>query len=166
MREKELKLFIIEFSRGSQIDRSFGKNISKETKKKFREALFNGIMLLMGKADDGSLKNADIFNTIKKIKNLDKDISFGQAQKVVNVVMKQYCFITDKENRILKELDCPLDSTTMKGCKITNNNMKNVSENDYIEYQKRFEKEHDGIRILRDNRYDDLRIDKFTKIED
>ena len=161
MREKELKLFVIEFNKGSQIDRAF-RNITKEKKKAFRQALLRETIYLFSKVDEGSLKNEDIFNSIKKVKDIDKNISFGQAQKVINVAVKQYCFITKQKENILQELDCPLDSITMKGYGIKNRKMCNVSETDYVEYQKHF-KEERGLKVLKDNEYDDNRINNFTK---
>jgi len=61
----------------------------------------------------------------------------------------------------LYELDCPLDSTTMKPYNIYNDNMLNVNEKDYLEYQRIFEKENNGIRILKDKEYDKMRINNF-----
>jgi hypothetical protein len=123
-------------------------------------------MYLFSKIDDGSLKNEEIFNSIKKVKDIDKNISFGQAQKVINVAVKQYCFITKQKENILQELDCPLDSITMKGYKdIKNRKMCNVSEEDYVNYQKHF-KEEFGLKVLKDGKYDDNRIAEFTKIEE
>jgi len=163
MREMEIKLLIIEYNKASQLDRSFSKTkLTDEKKKVFRKKLLENCIFLMKKIDDGTLTNNIIRQKIKELKNIDENISFGQAQKVINVCLKQYCFITMKEN-ILKELDCPLDSTTMKSYKIRNNNMLNVTENDYLEYQKKFENEFHGIRILKDQEYDRLRIRNFSK---
>ncbi|MCL1947722.1 MAG: hypothetical protein FWF51_11350 [Chitinivibrionia bacterium] len=162
MWEKELKLFVIEFNKGAQIDRSFREGITNEKKKAFREALLRETIHLFGKVDDGSLKNENIFNSIKKVKDIDKNISFGQAQKVINVAVKQYCFITKQKENILQELDCPLDSITMKGCGIKNRKMCDVSEEDYVNYQKYF-KEKCGLKILKDVEYDDNRISEFMK---
>jgi len=161
MREMEIKLLIIEYNKASQLDRSFSKTeLTDEKKKLFRKKLLENCIFLMKKIDDETLTNDMIRQKIKELKNVDENISFGQAQKVINVCLKQYCFITMKEN-ILKELDCPLDSTTMKSYQIYNNNMLNVNENDYIKYQKLFEKEFHGIRILKDREYDRLRIRNF-----
>jgi hypothetical protein len=165
MQDKELKLFVIEFNKGAQIDRSFRKDITKEKKKAFREALLRETISLFSKIDDGSLKNEDIFNSIKKVKDIDKNISFGQAQKVINVAVKQYCFITKQKENILQELDCPLDSITMKGCGIKNKTMCNVSEEDYVNYQKHF-KEERGLKVLKDGKYDDNRINNFINREE
>jgi len=161
MREMELKLLIIEYNKASQLDRSFSKtNITDEKKKLFRKCLLETCIFLMNKIDDNTLTNSIIREKIKELKNIDNNISFGQAQKVVNVCLKQYCFIT-KNEKILFELDCPLDSTTMKPYNIYNDNMINVNEKDYLEYQKIFEKENNGLRILKDKEYDIMRINNF-----
>ena len=161
MREMELKLMIIEYNKASQLDRSFSKtNLTDEKKKLFRKCLLETCIFLMNKIDDNTLTNSFIREKIKELKNIDTNISFGQAQKVINVCLKQYCFIT-KNEKILYELDCPLDSTTMKPYNIYNDNMINVNEKDYLEYQKIFEKENNGLRILKDKEYDKMRINNF-----
>ncbi|MEK6952731.1 MAG: hypothetical protein AABX29_06985 [Nanoarchaeota archaeon] len=60
---------------------------------------------------------------------------------------------------IIKELDCPLDSTTME----KKQKMKNLlTMKDYINWQDKFQKEF-GIRLLRDNEYDLNRMSKSFK---
>jgi hypothetical protein len=161
MREMELKLLIIEYNKASQLDRSFSKTkLTDKNKKLFRRRLLEICISLMNKADDGTLTNSIIRENIKELKNIDKNISFGQSQKVINVCLKQYCFIT-KNEKCLYELDCPLDSITMKPYGIDNKNMLNVNEKDYLDYQKIFETENNGIRILKDKEYDKMRIENF-----
>jgi len=165
MREMELKLLIIEYNKASQLDRSLSKtNLTKKKKKEFREKLLDSCIHLMAKIDDETLTTSIIRKAIKRLKDIDDNISFGQAQKVVNVCLKQYCFITKKEE-ILKELDCPLDSTTMEGYHIGNNKMINVEEVDYVKYQEKFKEEHNGIRILKDMKYDKKRINDFENLK-
>lgn len=161
MREMELKLLIIEYNKASQLDRSFSQTKLSRTKKVlFREKLLACCFFLMNKVDDETLTNNDIREKIRELTKVDSGISFGQAQKVVNVVVKQYCFILNKES-LFKELDCPLDSTTMKGYGINHKTMKDVNEDDYLEYQKRYSDEFDGMRILKDYNYDKMRIYNF-----
>lgn len=156
MRLFELKLFIIEFNKASQLDRSFGNSISKEIKQLFRNKLIETCLELMSLVDNGSFNNLILREHIRELKNLHLDISYGQAQKVINVVMKQYCFILNKKE-LYKELDCPLDSTTMN----KKNTMKKLTEEQYLDYQDNFKEKNNGIQILADQVYDSQRIKKF-----
>jgi hypothetical protein len=161
MREMEIKLLIIEYNKASQLDRSLSKtNLSAAKKNKFRKCLLDYCIELMKKIDDGILTNNEIRDKIRELKNIDNAISFGQAQKVINVCLKQYCFIT-KNEKMIKELDCPLDTITMNGYGIKNKRMIQIKETDYIRYQEIFYKENNGIRILKDCEYDENRIKQF-----
>lgn len=104
------------------------------------------------------LKNNTIRDEIRSLIDVDNNISFGQTQKVVNVVLKQYCFLLGK-NRLYKELDCPLDRITMNG----QHTMRDLTEEQYLEYQDRFERENNGIRILADQIYDEQRLSNFIQ---
>jgi hypothetical protein len=163
MREKELKLFIIEFNKASQLDRSFSKsNLSEIKKNEFRKQLISSCIYLMEKIDNKTLKNNDIRKEIDKLNGIDKkNISYGQAQKVVNVSLKNYCFLT-KQFDLIKELDCPLDSTTMKNSKIIHKTMLSVTKNDYENYQNEFENNFE-YRVFKDIEYDENRIENFLK---
>lgn len=157
MRLLELKLFVIEFSRASQLDRSISKNSSK-AKAGFREGLVNTCLTLIEKMDDGTLSNRIIREKIKLLSQ-KYNVSYGQSQKVVNVCLKQYMFLTQRYE-FAKELDCPLDSTTMSGSKISHNRMKSVNEKDYKQYQRLFEQSYNP-RILKDEIYDNQRINNY-----
>ena len=65
----EKKLLIVEFNKGSQLDRSFGKNITQENKKRFRKKLIEDVLYLMKLIDKNKLKNKNIR---EKIYNLTK----------------------------------------------------------------------------------------------
>ncbi len=158
MRTLELKLFIIEFNKASQLDRSFGQSLAPGEKRTFRKALIDTCFDLMDLVDDDGFTNAILRNRIEDLTKISKSISFGQAQKVVNVVLKQYCFILGKAN-LYKELDCPLDSTTMQG----RHSMKDLTKEQYETYQSEFEGRHDGLRILEDMAYDTQRIQTFEQ---
>ena len=165
MREEELKLFIIFNYKTSLLDRSFSKtNLFAVKKKEFRKKILETIKELIKKVDANKLKNSDVREKIKELTNIDKkNISFGQAQKVVNLCLKQYCFLLNKKE-LYKELDCPLDSTTMKGYKekgIGHNRMIDVTEDDYKKYQNFFKGENKGLGILEDCKYYNIRINKF-----
>ena len=68
--------------------------------------------------------------------------------------------IMNKKN-LFKELDCPLDVTTMKGYKINHKKMIDVDEKDYLQYQDIYYKEFGWMRILKDCNYDNMRIHNF-----
>lgn len=138
MRQLELDLFIIAFAKESQIDRSLAScnpPLSDDEKENFNKRLLKKCNVLLSKVDDSSITNDLIRTSIGELQSENPKISFGQAQKVINVVLKQYCFIRHVDPKILKELDCPLDSTTMK----KQNSMKEVDSIIYEKYQKGFE---------------------------
>ncbi len=159
MRLLELKLLVIEYNRASQLDRSISKKSSK-AKSDFRKALLNVCIDLFNQIDDRSIKNDKIRQKIEMLSEKYK-ISYGQSQKVINVCLKQYMFIT-QAYKIARELDCPLDSITMKNAGIKNNKMISVSKKDYQKYQDKFAKEFE-IRLFKDRAYDCQRIKNFIK---
>ena len=101
MHEMELKIFIIEYNKASQVDRSFGKTLKPKIKEQFREELLAACLYLIKKVDDSTIDNTLIRKKIKDLTKIDKNISYGQAQKVINLCLKQYCFITKKNEKIL-----------------------------------------------------------------
>lgn len=159
MRLLELKLFVIEFNRASQLDRSISKNPRKPSPG-FRKALVDTCLSLIQEMDDNVLTSENIRAGIKKL-STKYNVSYGQAQKVVNVCLKQYMFLT-KKYEFASVLDCPLDSTTMKGCKISHNKMNSVNANDYEKYQNLFNDEFE-LKILKDVKYDEQRIKNYLK---
>ena len=148
---------MIEFSRASQLDRSFSN--SHKPKSGFRKGLVKTCLDLISLVDAWTISNMEIR---KKIKSLSQKygVSYGQAQKVVNVCLKQYVFLTQKFDCV-NELDCPLDSTTMNGCHISHNKMCSVKEDDYKNYQNLFEKQF-ALKVLKDEEYDKQRINNYV----
>ncbi len=116
--------------------------------------MLKSIIKLRKLVDSGKIKNTDICYEIIKLSK-KTGTSIGQSQKVINVYLKFYCLILNKPLKIIKELDCPLDSTTMD----KKNKMKNVKT---IEEYEKLEKKFDnlGIRLLRDMEYDSNRMKK------
>ena len=69
MRIKELKLFIIEFCKASQIDRSFFFNkLTPKGKKAYRLQLLESCIKLMNDVDRDNITNRKIINQIKNKK--------------------------------------------------------------------------------------------------
>ncbi len=156
MRENFKDIIVASFYKETQVNRSI--HSSKRDGividvDKYKRLLLYSIRRLRKLVDNFTIKNSDIRDEIKKLSE-ETGVSIGQSQKVINVYLKFYCLLKDCKVEIIKELDCPLDSTTME----KKQKMKNVlNMNDYINWQNKFEKEF-GIRLLRDNEYDLNRI--------
>jgi Ni2+-binding GTPase involved in maturation of urease and hydrogenase len=152
MREKELKLMIIVNNKACRLDQAFAKTqVPPEKKRQFREKLLDYSIALMAKIDDNTITTADIRQKIRDLTAIDGRISYGQAQKVLNISLKQYCFITNKID-LIQELDCPYD--------LYSEEMDHVNEAAYVHYQTQLEQEK-GIKILKDLEHDDNRISNF-----
>jgi hypothetical protein len=156
MRENFKDIIVASFYKETQVNRSIysskrdGNDIDVD---KYKRLLRDSIRRLRKLVDNSKIKNSEIRNQIKKLSE-ETGVSLGQSQKVINVYLKFYCLLKDCPIKIIKELDCPLDSTTME----KKQKMKNVLDmGDYLYWQNKFEKEF-GIRLLRDNKYDLNRI--------
>jgi len=154
------KSLIPMFYKEAQLGRSIGrKNI------KFKKELYKGISRLLKKLDNHSLTNQHIRNEIKRISK-SSHVTIGQAQKAINVYLKYYCILTSKSQKVIKELDCPLDSSIMKTFKtksLKKQHLKNMKDfNEYEKWQKHLYEKGSGIRLQPDIKtYDKKRIKKF-----
>jgi len=139
----------------TQIDRSISSLNTKQLKK-FRKELSTSIKRLKRLVDNKKIKNTDIR---WEISNLSKrtGVTIGQSQKVINVYLKFYCLILNKPQKIIEELDCPLDSVIMKK-RQTMNGIKTMNE--YEEWQNRLGGK-DKIKLLSDLKWDNERIRNF-----
>ncbi len=99
--------------------KSLGKKLSENYKNRkiriFRKETFSEFKKLIKKIDKNNLEQKHIHDSIKCISK-NSHTSFGQAQKGLNVLLKYYCHLIyhNKRKRIVKELDCPLDSFILK----------------------------------------------------
>ncbi|MHA1981097.1 MAG: hypothetical protein ACTSXN_08405 [Promethearchaeota archaeon] len=164
MREYAKDILVASFINESQVGRSIGSSIRdgrKIVKKKdFNQALLKSIKRLRKLVDEGLIRTLDIR---KEIKDLSKNtgVSIGQSQKVINVYLKYYCLLLDKPLKIIKELDCPLDSITMDN----KQQMKNI--NTMVEYelwQEKFKNDYE-VRLFRDEKYDLNRLNNTFEKE-
>lgn len=153
MREDAKNILVASFYKETQVGRSIGSS-NKDGKmfvdtKKFNRELLQAIIKLRTQVDNCSIKNSDIRNEIESLSE-KTGVSIGQSQKVINVYLKFYCLLLDKPLEIIRELDCPLDSTTMD----KKQKMKNVKTmEEYNAWQLKFE-DMFGLRLLRDTEYD------------
>jgi len=124
MREDVKNILVATFYKETQLGRSISssnKDFKKVINKEFKRDLLNSVIKLRNLVDKGTIRNLDIRDEIKSLSE-KTGVSIGQSQKVINVYLKFYCLFLDKPLEIIKELDCPLDSTTME----RKQKMKNV----------------------------------------
>ncbi|MGA1978788.1 MAG: hypothetical protein ABSG89_13190 [Bacteroidales bacterium] len=152
MRVISKNILVATFYKETQVGRSISsskKDGQKIISMDFKKELLKSVKKLRNSVDQGIIKNIEIRNEIESLSE-KTGVSIGQSQKVINVYLKFYCLILNTPSDIIKELDCPLDSTTME----MKQKMKNVkSMKEYIEWQMDFERKF-GIRLLRDYEYD------------
>jgi len=115
--QKSVYLIILN---ATMILRSIGKTFKKNGKEliDFKKRLFKELEDLTYKMDKGLLMETDIINSIRRLEK-NFGISFGQAQKPINVVLKYHFYGTcNMDSRIKSILHCPLDSKILKeiGC--------------------------------------------------
>lgn len=157
MRDLEVDVLIAIFEKETQLGRSFGKSNRPEN---FNTELFNIMKHLRILVDNETIKNGDIRTAIKTLKERT-GASIGQSQKVINVYLKFYSLISNKNENVLKELDCPLDSTIFRELGVKQNNMRNLNEfSKYEKLQAECEKRA-GIKILFDAKYGKKRLERF-----
>lgn len=156
------------FYKEDQIGRSLGKK-DKKFKSKFKNNLYKSINKLADLADSNLLNNKDIRREIKNVAK-KSNVSLGQSQKTINTYLKYYCVLTGKTQKIIKELDCPLDSNIIKKYKNIDKNLREIklkNLNDfkiYEKWQEHLKENGMGIRIEPDVLvYDKQRLDKFLK---
>ncbi|MGA3020735.1 MAG: hypothetical protein ABSD68_02185 [Candidatus Micrarchaeales archaeon] len=120
-------------------------------KKLFQKNAKHIIKGLITKVDANTIKNADIRSAIKKLaKESGFNDKVGASQKVINVYLKYYCAIANKNRNIMKELDCPIDSLIRSdNKKVPNVNLKNMSYTDYVKSQNVLEGKY-GMRVIAD----------------
>jgi hypothetical protein len=94
----------------TMIMRSVGKRLHEpDAKKKFKKAVFDEIDRLTDLMDQGTITENEILKSIESISNGCK-VSFGQAQKPINVLLKIHFYLGKRDDRVAYELHCPLDS--------------------------------------------------------
>ena len=145
----------------SQIGRSIssylGKSMTKEKSEKFKNLLIEEARSLRTMVDNKTITNQIIRSSILELSK-NSSLPIGHAQKVLNVFLKYYCLMTGSPIKVISELDCPLDSTTME----YKEKIKNIDTMEkYTNWQNRFDEL--GIRLLKDMKYDKNRIGDFLK---
>ncbi len=148
----------------TMIMRSVGKKLDKKQQKDFTFRVFEEFSNLSYKMDNELLNESEIIGSIDKLQFDFNSISFGQAQKPINVLLKYHFYLSNsqsKRNEII--LHCPIDSIILNKLGVKTS-LTNIDKQIYLDLQNRIE--HPKIKFdqnwdekhLRDR---DLRIFKL-----
>lgn len=137
------------------LGKTFGRNGRERYLKTYKKRTFEELERLCSKMVDGTLRRGDIHQSIQSIQS-DLSISFGQAQKALNVLLKCHYFLYYFGRPIADELDCPLDSVVLRslGEKIS---LSKMSKPDYLRVQERISAKS-GRRIDYDIQWDEQHL--------
>lgn len=131
-------VYLIIFN-ATMVLRSVGKTLKKKGIKEFKIKTFKEIEKLTRLMDDGKLTEKQILNSIRNLASKFK-ISFGQAQKPINVLLKYHFHLFHKpSDKIKKELYCPIDSVILKELKIKVISLTKIDEKQFFEIQKQIQ---------------------------
>lgn len=125
----------------------YRRTIKKGQKEAYRSKLRDITIRLVEKVDNNTITYEDIMGAIKELRNYCDSI--GAAQKVINVYLKFYSVISNKDDRVLKELHCPIDSFVISKNHLNKIPLNRLSLTEYVEMQKILQKRY-GMRILAD----------------
>ena len=119
----------------TMISRSVGKTIKgRKDMKYFKLRLFKKLDNLTTLMDNKKLTENNILKAIENLAN-EFRISFGQAQKAINVILKYHFYLTNNKNiQVKKALYCPLDSIILKALK-KRKFLTNINKEEYLEIQ-------------------------------
>ncbi len=134
-----LDSFCLKILNETMILRSISKNKDKVNLNEFKKMVIDECKDLFKKIDNGDLTEDNILESIRKIAN-HFSISFGQAQKPINTILKYYFYLICNNNYDLeKNLHCPIDSKILKHLrKEIKKILENLSEEereDYLNFQ-------------------------------
>lgn len=147
-------VYLIIFN-ATMISRSVGNRLkkSRKTLKDFKVRVFQELDRLTGLMDDGQLIENDITQSIEKLRT-EFQISFGQAQKAINVILKYHFYLTrGEEDTVKRALHCPVDSVILKELDRRGISLAGMDRTTYAEIQRDIE-ERSPSRIEFDTRWD------------
>ncbi|MFA5412648.1 MAG: hypothetical protein WC350_04865 [Candidatus Micrarchaeia archaeon] len=111
---QQKSLYVIIYN-ATQISRSLGKTFSKDKDKltNFKIEMFRLIKRLISLMEDDKLEEKDILGAMEELE-AKFAVSFGQAQKPINVILKYHFYLNKINNeRIRRLLNCPIDKVVL-----------------------------------------------------
>ena len=142
----------------TMILRSLGKSLSrKKSLKEFKRKLFEKLDKLTDLLNDGKLTEGHIIASIKALSQ-EFDISFGQAQKPINVILKYHFYLTrNKNQRTQKVLHCPIDSFILGELNERAISLTKIKDKEYRKFQQEIQNQN-SIRIEFDTKWDEQHL--------
>ncbi|MCL0066587.1 hypothetical protein M1N53_01260 [Thermodesulfovibrionales bacterium] len=150
-------IYLVIFN-ATMISRSVGKNIrTGKSVKDFKVSVFEKLEMLTNKMDAGTLTEANIIESINDLTE-EFQISFGQAQKPINVILKYHFYLTrSNDDNIKKVLHCPIDSLILKKLSKSGISLTKITKEKYMEIQKEIKNRCDA-RITFDTQWDEQHL--------
>jgi hypothetical protein len=128
----QLKSIYLGVFNATMISRSLRRDLSRKRLSQFKIALFRALDRLTDKMDSRTLIEPDITKAIRTLVN-KFGVSWGQAQKGINVILKCHQFLYHRERKRLKRiLHCPLDSVVLHEIKVRRS-LRRIKEK--VEYE-------------------------------
>lgn len=141
---------------GKTFKRKFKKEEAEKKLKEFKIEVFKKLDNLTDLMNTNKLTEKHILTSIRKLKE-KFNISFGQAQKPINVILKYHFYLAKgQDNSMKKVLHCPIDSQKLPELNRSGVPLTKICEEIYKEIQKKIEvKDEYSAKIDLDNKYDE-----------
>jgi len=160
MHQKSLYLTVFN---ATMISRSVGRSMqAPKTLKEFKKRVFQELEKLTDCMDQAILTEDKIITSIQAIAD-EFQISFGQAQKPINVILKIHFYLTkDQNDRLSNVLHCPLDSVILgelkkRGYSSKGNTLTKIDRRSYLMLQQEIGN-HYSPRIKLDDKWDEQHL--------
>jgi len=131
LHQKSLYLMIYN---ATMISRSVGR--ADKNVRDFKISVFEELEKLTDKMDAGTLVEKNIIRSIDELRN-EFEISFGQAQKPINVILKYHFYLTKSDESTIKDvLHCPIDSVILEELDRKKKSLSDIDKEEYLKIQK------------------------------
>ena len=153
---EQKSLYLILYDR-TQVERSIALTLSEKELKEFKIAVFQEIEGLTDRMDRGELSEEDIVCSFDSLCSRF-GVSFGQAQKPINVILKHHFYITQsRDARTKATLHCPIDSVVLGELGRRDLCLARLARDAYLAAQKEVE-DRGATRLDFDRVYDEQNL--------
>lgn len=152
-------VYLIIFN-ATMISRSVGKSLKGNESKSIRDfkiRVFEKLNRLTDLMNTDRLTEDNILDSIEELCD-EFQISFGQAQKPINVILKYHFYLTKSEDADIKKiLHCPIDSVILKTLNRRGIPLTRIDKEEYREIQQEIQNRCPS-RIEFDTRWDEQHL--------